>query len=333
MPQGVAGELYIGGKGLAKGYLNREDLTAKSFIANPFGDDTIYKTGDQARWLSDGTIEYLGRNDDQVKLRGYRIELGEIEFYLEESDFINRAVVIISGSGDHKKLIAYISGDEKIEDAKVKSQLSAKVPDYMIPSAFVWMDTFALNANGKIDKSSLPSLDLTEGEVYVAPQKDDHKKLVSIWSKVLDIEEEKISITANFFKLGGHSLLAIKLKHLIKKDFGIEFPISEIFLAPEINLLAEKINKWERKKQQDEIVVPINTIQGKDKLFMIHDGSGEIDGYLELSRKMEQYSCYGIRFGLFDTITEAPKIRSIASKFIKEIKKVQKVGPYRLLGW
>ncbi|WP_114905048.1 non-ribosomal peptide synthetase [Kordia sp. SMS9] len=333
LPEGVAGELYIGGKGLAKGYLKREDLTAKSFIANPFGDGKIYKTGDQARWLSDGTIEYLGRNDDQVKLRGYRIELGEIEFYLEESDLIDRAVVLVSGVGDHKKLIAYVCGNAPIDDAKVKSILSSKVPEYMIPSACIWMDTFALNANGKIDKKALPSPDFTEGETYVPPQNDMHTKLVAIWSKVLNISAEKISITSNFFTLGGHSLLAIKLRHLIKQDFGIELPISEIFLAPKISSLAEKIRNWESNTQKDELVVPINAIEGKEKLFMIHDGSGEIDGYLELSRNIETYSCYGIRFELFDNITEAPKITSIASAFIKEMKKVQKVGPYHLLGW
>ncbi|WP_445454937.1 amino acid adenylation domain-containing protein [Flavobacterium sp. HNIBRBA15423] len=333
LPEGVAGELYIGGKGLAQGYLKREDLTVKSFISNPFGEGRIYKTGDQARWLPDGTIEYLGRNDDQVKLRGYRIELGEIEFYLEESAFINRAVVLVSGIGIHKKLIAYVCGDEPIEVTKIKTYLSSKVPDYMIPSAFIWMDNFVLNANGKIDKKLLPSPDFTIVEEYIAAENDTQRRLVTIWSQVLDIEEEKISITSDFFKLGGHSLLAITLRHLIKKVFEIELPISEIFLTSNIISLAEKISKLENKALADEMVIPINTVKGKEKLFMIHDGSGEINGYLELSRKIKAYSCYGIRFGLFNNMKEAPSISSIASEFIKEMKKIQEVGPYRILGW
>ncbi|KAB1158713.1 amino acid adenylation domain-containing protein, partial [Tenacibaculum aiptasiae] len=333
LPQGVIGELYLGGKGLAVGYLNRQDLTDKSFIENPFGEGKIYKTGDQARWLSDGTIEFFGRNDDQVKLRGYRIELGEIEFHLESIDSINRAIVILSGMGETKKLVAYLSGREKVDEAKVKMSLSTKIPDYMIPVVFVWMDSFPTNTNGKIDRKSLPLPDITEIEGYVPPVSVEERELVSIWSEVLGISEEKMSITSNFFKLGGNSLLAIKLKNLIKQSFEIEFPLSKIFLSPKIISIAEKLKQEGNKKQESDIIIPINNIHENDKLFMIHDGSGEIDGYLELSRRIKGYSCYGVKFRLLDDISETPEVTSIAQEFIKEIKKIQKAGPYHLIGW
>ncbi|MEP0389790.1 MAG: amino acid adenylation domain-containing protein, partial [Dokdonia sp.] len=333
-PVGVVGELCVSGKGLAKGYLNDNKLTEDKFIENPINPGSrIYRTGDAASWNPDGTIEFFGRIDDQVKIRGIRIELGEIESQLERIDFVSQALAVVHGSEDNKQLIAYLCGEEELNQNEVRKILSSRLPDYMIPTGYIWLDSFPLNANGKIDKRGLPNPDLIASDEYVAATNKDQEKLVAIWSEVLGIEEEKISVNSDFFRLGGHSLLAMKLRYLINKEYGVELPLSGIFLTPTILSLAEKLKEGVGERQDDEIVIPINNIQGEDKLFMIHDGSGEIDGYLELSRRIEGYSCYGIKFGLFDEMVKAPEIAEIASKFIKEIKKVQEVGPYQLLGW
>ncbi|MCK8521583.1 amino acid adenylation domain-containing protein, partial [Aquimarina sp. D1M17] len=181
LPQGVIGELYLGGKGLSSGYLKRADLTADRFIDNPYGPGRLYKTGDLVRWLSDGTIEYLGRNDHQVKIRGYRIELGEIGSQLERFSEIDQALVLASGPEGNKQLVAYLCGDE-LNSEVITSRLSSSLPEYMIPTGYLWLDNFPLTPNGKVDRRALPSLDLTVGEEYIAPKNDLQQELVSIWS-------------------------------------------------------------------------------------------------------------------------------------------------------
>ena len=195
------------------------------------------------------------------------------------------------------------------------------------------MEAFPLNANGKIDRKSLPDHDLTTREAYIEPENADQHKLVEIWSEVLGVEAGKISITSDFFSLGGHSLTAIKLKHEIGKYLKVELTLSEIFLTPTIISLSNKIKEWEAKEEENTIIISLNNEDTKEKLFVIHDGSGEIGGYLELTRKIEGYRCYGVKFGHFNDITKAPNITEIASKYVKEIKSIQSIGPYRLLGW
>jgi amino acid adenylation domain-containing protein len=193
VPVGVNGEIYIGGAGLARGYLNRPDLTAERFIPNPFGEESLrlYRTGDLARYLPDGNIEFLGRIDDQVKIRGFRIELGEIESVLCSHGNISQAVIVVrEDEPGHKQLVAYVVEEEDGSTMTTDLQefLSKKLPDYMIPAFFVFMDKIPLTSNGKIDKKSFPSPDLSlrqRKDEYIAPQTDLQKELCSIWSETV----------------------------------------------------------------------------------------------------------------------------------------------------
>ncbi len=333
-PVGVVGELCVSGKGLATGYLNDDVLTNTKFVENPvIPGSRIYRTGDAARWNPDGTIAFMGRIDDQIKIRGVRIELGEVISQLEEIEAVQQALVLADGPFDNRQLVAYLLGDSLLEGAEIKSILADKLPNYMIPTNYMWLDSFPLSTSGKINRKALPSLELTLDVEYVAPDTDMEKQLVTIWSDILSIEKTKISVIADFFSLGGHSLLAMQLKHQIKRSFEIELPLFEIFLTPTVRSIAEKINEWETKGQEDAIIVPLNKNEAKDKLFVIHDGSGEVDGYLELTTKIDGYECYGVKFGQFEDIASAPEVKEIASMYINEIKTIQSTGPYNLLGW
>jgi len=229
LPKGVVGELYVGGAHLARGYVNREDLTRERFVSNPFGEGLLYRTGDQVRWLPDGTLEYLGRNDDQVKLRGYRIELGEITNRLEELEDVTQALVMAFGEGDSKQLIGYLSGEE-VSEEELRRHLSGVLPDYMVPHHYIWLESFPLTSNGKIDRKRLPSIDITAGLSYVGPETESEEQMVSIWSDVLEMDQEKIGVTHDFFELGGHSLKAITLSNRIAREFTVEVPLRALFV-------------------------------------------------------------------------------------------------------
>ncbi|NET02965.1 MAG: amino acid adenylation domain-containing protein, partial [Sphaerospermopsis sp. SIO1G1] len=236
VPIGVPGELYIGGQSLAKGYLNRPQLTAKTFIPNPFEDGTskLYKTGDLVRYLADGNIEYLGRSDNQVKIRGFRIELGEIETTLSQNADIQASCVIVrEDNPGYKRLVAYIVAETELSTSELRQYLKGRIPEYMVPSAFVYLDCLPLTANGKIDRRALPAPTLdTEIEIkYVAPKTETESKLVEIWQQVLGIE--KIGINDNFFTLGGDSILSIQIIAKAKQQ-GIEITIKQLFANPTI---------------------------------------------------------------------------------------------------
>ncbi|NEP04862.1 MAG: amino acid adenylation domain-containing protein [Okeania sp. SIO4D6] len=228
VPIGIAGELYIGGTGVAKGYLNRPELTAQKFISNPFierGESLLYKTGDLARYLPDGNIEYLGRIDNQVKIRGFRIELGEIEAFLNTHSQIQQAVVIAREDiPGNKRLIAYfIPAQEQFSTHNLRRFLQDKLPDYAIPSNFVKLEFLPLTPNGKIDRKALPEPDKIRPELennFVAPRNQTEELLANIWSELLEVE--KVGIQDNFFELGGDSLLATKLIFQIRETFQIK---------------------------------------------------------------------------------------------------------------
>jgi len=214
VPKGVTGEIYIGGEGLARGYLHREDLTQERFVSNPFHEgQTIYKTGDLGRWTAEGEIECLGRNDDQVKVRGFRIELGEIEKCLVEHELIEEAVVITREDGNKKNyLCAYLVANQACSALDLRAYLEKRLPEYMIPAKFVWLDSIPLTPNSKVDKKSLPD-PIPRGELQdtesIPPRNTIDEELVELWSKALDVEH--ISIDDNFFLLGGDSLAIIEV--------------------------------------------------------------------------------------------------------------------------
>ncbi|MDH3276102.1 MAG: amino acid adenylation domain-containing protein [Gammaproteobacteria bacterium] len=247
VPIGVAGELHIGGDGLARGYLNRPELTAEKFIADPFSDDPgarLYKTGDLVRYRADGNIEYLGRIDQQVKLRGFRIELGEIESVLAGHEAVRDAVVVVrDDEPGEQRLVAYVvaDGPDAPSVTDLRALMRSKLPDYMLPSAFMVLDRLPLTANGKLDRSALP---MPEGErqsdeTLVEPRSDLERQLVEIWAEVLKLE--RLGIHDNFFDLGGHSLSATQVVIRIRKALQMELPVSQMFGYPTVAELAQKI--------------------------------------------------------------------------------------------
>ncbi|MBB5639445.1 amino acid adenylation domain-containing protein, partial [Pedobacter cryoconitis] len=239
-PEGVAGELYVSGLGLASGYVNNIALTAEKFVENPFEPGSLmYRTGDLVRWTEDGNIDYLGRIDDQVKIRGYRIEPGEIEVVISGLEEINQALVLVKEQGDDKYLVAYYTAAEAVAD--LKQRLQDLLPDYMLPSYYVHLPAFPLTANGKIDRRALPEIVLNTEDSYQGPSNLIETKLLSIWSEILKIDEDKISVNRSFFDLGGHSLKAMSLVNRIRKELGTEVSLKVIFSHQDIRSLSAYI--------------------------------------------------------------------------------------------
>lgn len=244
VPIGVPGELHIGGVGLARGYLHRPDLSNEKFIPSPFAPgERLYKTGDLARYRGDGNIEFLGRIDYQVKIRGFRIELGEIEARLNQHPKVREGVVVTWDDDlTDKRLIAYVipQSDQELTVIELRSFLKDKLPEYMIPSAFVLLETLPLTPNGKLDRRSLPAPETLRPELeaaYVMPQTEIEQTIATIWQKFINIE--KIGIHDNFFELGGHSLLLVKVNNQLREIFKIDLSMLDMFRYPTISSLAE----------------------------------------------------------------------------------------------
>jgi iturin family lipopeptide synthetase A len=248
LPPRVWGELYIGGDGLARGYANNEKLTGEKFITNPFTNDRMYKTGDVARWHSNGEIEYLGRNDDQVKINGYRIELSEIESTLLSLESINEAVVtVITDSVKNSVLASFFVADMEIKADVIAGHLRNRLPQYMIPAFFIQLDSMPITTNGKINKKALPdplSSDRFRSGEYLAPQSDVQQRIAYIWQRVFSME--KVGIRDNFFEIGGHSLKATQIILELFKEFGVNVPLDDVFLHPTIEALAARIATTEK---------------------------------------------------------------------------------------
>jgi amino acid adenylation domain-containing protein len=247
-PVGVPGELYIGGEGLARGYLNRPELTAERFIRNPFSEKSggrLYKTGDLARYHPDGNIEFLGRLDHQVKIRGFRIELGEVEVVLSQHPAVRGSIAVVrEDAPGHKRLVAYIVPNEEktptVNDLRIF--LKQRLPEYMIPAAFVILDALPLTPNGKVDRRVLPEPVQARPELesmFVAPQTEDEKTVAEIWAEVLGLE--RVGVYDNFFELGGHSLLAMQVIYRLEGSFQMEFPLRNLFEIPTVAGLAKHI--------------------------------------------------------------------------------------------
>ncbi|MCX6580880.1 MAG: amino acid adenylation domain-containing protein [Candidatus Aminicenantes bacterium] len=370
-PVNVTGELYIGGGGLSAGYLNNPELTRGSFEKPPAGTDPakllfnyhltltthhspLYRTGDLARWLPCGSVEFLGRSDFQVKIRGYRIELREIENRLAEHPAVRESVVI--ARTDHTGdlyLCAYIVPALTVipDTARLKEFLSRSLPDYMIPSYFVSIAYIPLNPNGKVDRRALPGPEIETGDKYEAPRSEIERKLVEIWSETLALDKGVIGIHDNFFERGGHSLKAAILVSRIRKEFCIAVPLVEVFKTPTVKGLGEyiggniKMAESEVPAVEDENLVLLRRqnpdAQDAGHLFLVHAGSGEVEGYIELcSRLNHRFNCWGLRVDRVDHVDRnnhfTPRdlgIPELAAKYIKAIKKVQPSGPYFILGW
>jgi amino acid adenylation domain-containing protein len=344
---GELGEICVRTPYLAKGYLD-EQLTRERFVENPFcGEngrepgpvpDRLYRTGDWGRYRPDGQVEFAGRRDDQVKIRGYRIELGEIEARLAEEPALRQAIVVprIDGSGE-MSLVAYVAPHQgqSLTAGEVRSFLQAKLPDYMIPSAFVFLETLPLTPNGKVDRRALPALEqtmTTEPERSASPRDGLEWQLTRIWEEVLG--RSSIGIRDNFFDLGGHSLLAVRLFSQIESLTGLRLPLVTLLLSPTIEQLADTLRDkgWTPSWSS---LVPIQPEGSRPPLFFVHSGGGSVMGYYDLARFLgPDQPFYGLQApGLGGKIAPFRRYRDMAGHYIAEIRTVQPRGPYFLGGF
>ncbi|MBV9774815.1 MAG: amino acid adenylation domain-containing protein, partial [Gemmatimonadetes bacterium] len=242
-PIGVAGELYVGGAQLARGYVGRSDLTADRFVPDPFGPEAggrLYRTGDRARRLADGTVEYLGRTDHQVKIRGFRVEPGEIEAVLCGHEQVREAVVSLREDvPGRQRLAAYVTAEDRVDGAELRAYLAERLPEYMVPGAFVVLEELPVTANGKVDRGALPAPETASGEAYVAPRTPVEELMAGIWAEVL--KTGRVGAEDDFFALGGHSLLATQVVSRARQAFGVEVPLRALFEAPTLAALAGRV--------------------------------------------------------------------------------------------
>jgi aspartate racemase len=339
VPVGIRGELHIGGVGVARGYLNHPELSEQKFIKDPFGQECgarLYKTGDLARLLPNGEIEFLGRGDDQVKIRGFRVELGEIEAVLSQHSGVAQSVVVTRQ--DHhgaKSLIAYVVPDqEALKGSELRRFLKNKLPDYMVPSAFVMLEAMPLTPNGKVDRRALPTPqpgDLASEGKLGAPKDALESQLARIWEAVLG--KSPIGVRQNFFELGGHSLLAVRLMYRIEQVCGKRLPIATLLQAPTVEDLANMMRQkgWSPSWSS---LVPIQPNGSKPPLFCIHGAGGTVIVYRELAQHLgPDQPMYGLQAqGLDGKQPCFTRVEDMAKHYIKEIRTIQSEGPYFIGG-
>jgi amino acid adenylation domain-containing protein len=265
VPQGVAGEIFVGGQGLARGYLHRAELTAERFIPNPFSTrpgERLYKSGDLVRYLAHGELEYLGRIDHQVKIRGFRIELGEIESMLNAHPEIREAVVMArEDEPDEKRLVAYIVAEQEPAPkiSQLREYLAEKLPEYMIPAAWVNLDELPLTANNKLDRRALPAPDMERPDLedaFTSPRTAVEEMIAAIWCELLGLD--RVGVYDNFFELGGHSLIATQLVSRLREAFQVEILLRNVFEQPTVAELAEAIQKLEQKPGQVQLLAELH---------------------------------------------------------------------------
>ncbi|MEH2381686.1 MAG: amino acid adenylation domain-containing protein [Nostoc sp.] len=342
LPIGIAGELYISGEGLAQGYLNRPELTTEKFILNPFSDKNqarLYQTGDLARYRPDGNIEFLGRIDNQVKIRGFRIELSEIETVLSHHQSVQKAIVIAKDNlSDDKYLVAYIVPNVETQNfpSLLRKFLKEKLPEYMIPKAFVVLDSLPLTASGKVDRLALTELDSYASRLidktFIAPRTPTELTLAKIWAEVLNIE--RVGIYDNFFDLGGDSFLTVRLMKQIHKQFERELPLSSLFLNPTIESLASSLSLKADSLPWSPLV-PIQTAGVNPPFFCVHPIFGVVFPYYELAHHLgKNQPFYGLQpIGLDGKSSPLTNIEDMAAHYIEALRSVQPKGPYFLGGW
>ena len=337
-PVWVTGELYIGGIGVAKGYWRDEEKTRTRFIKHPQTGEYLYRTGDIGRYVVDGNIEFIGREDFQVKVQGYRIELGEIETALEQHAKVRTAIVTALGELlGGKRLVAYIVAeqDTALDVTELRGFLEGKLPEYMVPSTFVLLDALPLTPNGKVDRKALPMLESTEPErekAFVSPRNTLELQLVQIWEDLLAIHP--ISVNDNFFDLGGHSLVAVRLMAQIQKLFGQDLALSTLLQGPTIEHLAGILSQQTARTSQSPLV-KIHSTGSKRTFFCVHPVGGNVLCYVDLARHLDSNQpFYGLQAPGLDGQTEPfEQIEDMAAHYIDAIRTMQPEGPYLLGGW
>ncbi len=336
VPVGCNGEIYFTGIGVGRGYLGDPAQTEKTFLPNPFPDgrgDRMYRTGDLGRYLPDGRILFVGRVDHQVKVRGYRIELGEIEAAMLRHPAVAQSVAVVrSDASGVPCLVGYAVPGGPLTPAELKEYLAGQLPDYMIPEHLVLLRSFPVNSNGKVDRARLPEPDWSEadGQRYVAPRNRTEMAMVSLWEQVLGVKP--VGVHDDFFALGGHSLKAVALVGAIQNQFGVRLPLVELFRAPTVAKISERLQ--EAESPGGGCLVPLRPGEGSP-LFLLHPGGGSVMSYSALVSLLESGGpIYGIQPVGFDS-DEPPleSIEAMADHYVGLVREVSPQGPYRLAGW
>nr|WGD05656.1 NRPS [Streptomyces sp. R818] len=331
-PPGVTGELYLAGRQLADGYLNRDALTAERFVPDPFrADGRMYRTGDLARWTERGEVEYLGRTDHQVKLRGQRIELGEIEAALAALDGVDGACALVRDD----RLVGYVTGDDASDPAAMRAALARELPEHMVPSAIVPLASFPLSPNGKLDRAALPAPVFTGGAAASGrPANHREATLTTLFAEVLGVEQAGVDDA--FFDLGGTSLLAVRLVARVREELGAELTIGSLFEAPSPAALATRIGSSAPVSGDAlDVLLPLRTQGGRPPLFAIHPAGGISWCYAGLTARLDRdQPVHGVQARGLTTDDPLPAtLWDQAADYVSRIRAVRPHGPYRLLGW
>jgi thioesterase domain-containing protein len=339
VPAGVAGELWIGGIQVARGYWRRTELTAEKFVDDPFREgERVYKTGDLGRWLSDGTIEFIGRRDEQVKIRGYRIELGEIEQVLSGIGGVRSCCVVAREDKEgNKRLVGYVVLEENatLNKGALEQGLKGVLPEYMVPRWWVELAELPLTGSGKVDRKGLPApeLSVVGSNAYVAPRTRTEKLLVGIWQELLDVE--RVGIHDDFFELGGHSLLAMQLVSMIRSRMGKDVSIRKLFEYSILSKLAEQMEaKISIVNVENNHLIKLQPNGNATPIFIIPGTLGFCDGYFELAKAFgNDQPVIGITmYGYYNDEYAIEEVEKIAELNIRWIKSIRPSGPYTILG-
>jgi aspartate racemase len=351
VPIGVPGELYVGGDGLARGYLNRPDQTAEKFIPNPFSampGGRLYRTGDVVRFLPGGELEFIHRVDQQVKIRGFRIEPGEVEYVLEQHPGVTGcAVNAVSDHTGEKFLAAYVvADDQELEASDLRSYLRTKLPEYMMPAAFVFMDALPLTDNGKVDRRALPDVDrstLTKSEQYVGPRTATERALTEIWTRALHLQ--RVGVFDNFFEVGGNSLTATRVMSRVCSMLNVELPLRALFESPTIADFAQVIEKTaEGKSFVWPTVMKIQPLGTRRPIFFVAAPDINALGYIRLADHLgDDQPLYGLQSQKYlKTTTDEhgrpllefsqSVVEELATEYVRAMREVQPHGPYLLGG-
>ncbi|CAM8765052.1 non-ribosomal peptide synthetase [Burkholderia pseudomallei] len=340
VPVGVTGEIHIGGPGVAQGYLNRPALSAERFVRDPFvgGDARMYRTGDLGRWRPDGMLDCIGRADFQVKIRGFRIELGEIEACLLEHGALAQAAVLARDDGGDggKTLVAYYVPRAGHEDGApaLRAHLAARLPEYMVPAAYVRLPAMPLTPNGKLERRALPAPDERSyvRRDYAAPQGEIETTLARIWAELFGIE--RVGRHDGFFELGGHSLLAVRMVARVHDVLGVEVPLRALFADPVLHVFASAVARASTRQASSNLVA-FRSAGTAAPLFFIHSGLGEIGFVGDLLPGIApEIPVYGFAaVGFLAGETPHATIEEMAAQYVDAMRRVQPHGPYRLAGW
>jgi thioesterase domain-containing protein len=335
VPPGIAGELCIAGVGLARGYLGRQGQTAERFVADPFGPagSRLYRSGDLARLRNDGQLEYMGRLDEQVKLRGFRIEPGEIEAALRQLPGVADAAVVLSQGAAGLQLVGYLIATGKTADTSaLRSALAQTLPAHLVPSALFFLPEFPLTPAGKVDRRALTSgaMQVSVAEVAQGPRDATERQLTDVWQGLLGLTQ--MDIHRNFFDLGGHSLLAVELMRRVNSSFGVRLPVSTIFLAPSVALMADRL-----RSQTPVVGSPLAPLvqRAGPTLFLVHPLGGDVHCYRDLARAWEAPApLVGIRApGLDEDLPPPASLDAMAFDYAQAIVRYAPADTVHLAGW